>query len=706
MPEFSVVSAYSGAVAFALLTLLLIHGHRGSPVGRRLILASTMTALWLGLQGAYYGSSAQVLDVATLRLLGIARSAAWCLVIMSFCTVDAGAVLYRRFRFFRLALWIEIAVAVAGLSPHFLPLGLDPDLLRKPVFLVVLSIATTALILIEQIYRNAHRDARWAVKHLFFALTLLFGYDFALYADAALFNQMNPDMWAARGAVNALAVPFILLATLRNSEEWQTRLFVSRKVVFHSTVALAAGIYLLLMSLAGYLLKLYGGSWGGALRIVSVFGGLVLLVALASSEELRSRLRVFIAKHFYRNKYDYGEVWLRFTNQLAGMGNDPAELAATVLKGIADTLDSTGGAMWQKTATGDFTLVAQWALDLPYREAIPGSHPLVRRLVRDESVIDLGAEASRTTLHETTDIPTWLLHVPRTWVVVPIVYGDQLMAIILLAEPRTNADLTWEDRDVLKTLGRQAASYLALAAATEALADARQFEAFNRLSAFLVHDLKNVVAQLSLVVHNAARHRKNPEFIDDAFKTVGDAVAKVNRMLTTLRQKQTHESAIEPLDVGEVLDAALAQLGAATRPAPVLHLPDDRLYVVGGRDRLVAVFEHLLQNAQEATPDSGRIDVRVAASGGTVTIEIADTGCGMSQEFIDKRLFRPFDTTKGKAGMGIGVYESLHAVTGMGGQLTVQSMPGAGTTFRFTLPAAAPAGRHGAAGPRPARGAA
>ena len=266
----------------------------------------------------------------------------------------------------------------------------------------------------------------------------------------------------------------------------------------------------------------------------------------------------------------------------------------------------------------------------------------------------------------------------------PIIHRDELLAFVLLGETRSNARLSWEDETLLGTIGRQSAGYLALLRATDELSDARQFEAFNRLSAFLVHDLKNVVAQLSLVLRNSERHRENPEFISDAFNTIGDAVARMNRMLSGLRQ--AHTGPTDSLVIQEIAEEVLARV-AHRKPVPSLQVPAELLRVLGSRDRMIAVLEHLLQNAQDATNENGTIKVRIARAGtDRIAIEITDSGCGMTQEFIQNRLFKPFDTTKGKGGMGIGVYESLHIVTSIGGRMTVESTPGGGTTFTLLLP--------------------
>ncbi|MBI5618424.1 MAG: PEP-CTERM system histidine kinase PrsK [Gammaproteobacteria bacterium] len=687
MLDFAAISAYLGAVCFGILTLLLLAGHRGARFGGVLILASLMSTAWLGAQGTYHAAGSNVpLNLAGIQLLELLRDLAWCSVFGALLLAN-GNPLYRRRLIVALAAVGALGCAVlVALAPWLWQWGAVTSLDVQRRFLLggFMALALCGIVLIEQLIRNTHPDARWSIKHLCLGGAAIFAYDFLLYADALLFNGVNADMSIARGAINAVTVPMIALAAARN-RQWQLNLFVSRTVMFHTTAISGAGLYLLLMAGAGYYFKAYGGSWGGVLRTVFFFAAIVGLVVLISSNQLRSRLRVFLAKHFYRNKYDYGEVWLSFTGALSRVGADPKELRETTLTAIADIMDSTGGLMWQKDATENFALVARWQMDAPNHELIPGDSPLARRLANDDYLIDLQAEAARANAENPSDIPAWLLQMPRVWLVVPIVHGDELLAFLVLAESRSNTEITWEDRDLLRTVGRQAASYLALLRATAELTDARQFEAFNRLSAFLVHDLKNVVAQLSLVIRNAERHRTNPDFIEDAFNTIGDAVTKMNRMLGSLRQNQPGTDDAHAFDIGGLLQEAVARQ-SARRPLPCLAMKCGPARIRAQHDRLLAVVEHLLQNAQDATPDDGTITVEMDRAADSVLIDISDTGCGMDEDFIQNRLFRPFDTTKGKAGMGIGVYESLHVISALGGRLTVTSRPGAGTTFRISLP--------------------
>lgn len=687
MFEFAALSCYIGAIAFGLLSALLLAADQGHAVGRILASACLVSTLWFAFGGAYYSGHEFALEVSGIGLLELARDGTW-LAFLGVLLLRSGDEAYAR----KISLFLGFCGLVVFTAAAFtiLPNVLDEYLIdlanvRKTIVFCYLVIAILGLVLIEQLVRRTRADARWAIKHLCIGVGALFAYDFYLYADALLFTRIDPDLWSARGAINAMTVPMIALAAARN-RQWDLNIFVSRRVVFHSTAAVIAGLYLLLMSAAGYYLNSYGGTWGAALRAVFLFGALLFLAALIFSAQIRSRVRMFLAKHFYKNRYEYGEVWLSFTRQLSTSEADPGQLRNTILRAIADIVDSTAGIMWCKDDSGTFVINAQWSMEGKPAWTLSRDHPFISALEANQGVVELGYGADTGAEgHIGSNLP-WLQELRRAWVAVPILHGDELLAFLVLAEPRTNESITWEDRDLLRTVGRQAASYLAFLRATEALTEARQFEAFNRLSAFLVHDLKNVVAQLSLVVRNAEKHRDNPEFISDAFTTIGNAVAKINRMLASLRQDTLEiENMQANVELNELIEGAvLARAGA--RPQPVFERLANPVFVHASSDRFLSVLEHLIQNAQDATEENGKVSVSLVAEGRSAVIEIDDTGCGMDEEFIRTRLFRPFDTTKGKAGMGIGVFESRHIVSAMGGRLDVESAPGQGTKIKISLP--------------------
>jgi putative PEP-CTERM system histidine kinase len=272
---------------------------------------------------------------------------------------------------------------------------------------------------------------------------------------------------------------------------------------------------------------------------------------------------------------------------------------------------------------------------------------------------------------------------PHAWLIVPLASGDELIGFVILATARTRIDVNWEVNDLFKTAGRQAASFLAQMEATEALLETRKFAAFNRMSAFVVHDLKNIVAQLSLMLKNAERHGDNREFQHDILLTVAHATDRIKQLMMQLREGTTPINAARGVDLAETI-RRVQRAKTGQEPVPELKL-EEHVIARGHEDRVERVIGHIVQNAIDATENNGRVWIRLERQGEHAMVEVGDTGHGMSSEFIRERLFKPFHTTK-QAGMGIGAYESHQYVQELGGTIAVESTVNIGTRVRVLLP--------------------
>jgi putative PEP-CTERM system histidine kinase len=312
-------------------------------------------------------------------------------------------------------------------------------------------------------------------------------------------------------------------------------------------------------------------------------------------------------------------------------------------------------------------------------------HPLIAFMTAREWLIDIDEFERDPELYSSLTLPEWLKNMPRAWLVVPLIVHEHLLGFIVLARSPAQSHFNWEDSDLVKTAGRQVAVHLSQLEASQALAEARQFEACNRLSSYVMHDLKNLIAQLSLVVTNAAKHKGNPRFMEDAITTVDNSVRKMNRLLEHLRSDTLQEQEAAPVDICSMLGEAVETMSNNT-PVPSLDCQARGIHVLANMDRCCAIIGHLIRNAQDATPDDGQVIVRLFKRADRAIIEVQDNGTGMDETFIKERLFRPFDSTKGKQGMGIGVYEARDYISKMGGDLEVISRVGEGSTFRIRIP--------------------
>lgn len=670
------------AFAYTLLSLVVVINWRERSLGWPLLAASVATAAWATLSALSTLPGSPLYRV--VHLAEIARNAAWYFLLLhlvsSWLRGSDSVLADNRWRTLFVAAFLAIAVLVAlpGLDAASALVSLDAY--KAVTFAAWLAMAVLGLLLLEQLFRNSTEVERWSVKHLCIGLGVLFVYDFFLYAEGLLFRELDFRMWQSRGAVTAVAAAFLAVAANRfDRDRHSPTILVSRHVAFHSVTLLAAGIYLVAMALVGYFIRYLGGTWGGVLQTVFLCAAGLLLLTLLFSGRIRAQVRVWLSKNFFSYKYDYRTEWLEFTQTLA-TGED--NIPQNIVRAIANLARSPAGLLWSCSEDGRFDLEANW--EMPEPDSDEGLAQLGDWLQRTQWVIDLDEWRTSPDLYVGFEFPPFLAGVSRAWLIVPLMLGERLQGILLLRETDLKMDINWEDRDLLKVAGRQAASHLAQYQVNRALVEARQFEAFNRLSAYVIHDLKNILAQQSLIVSNAEKHKGNPAFIDDMIDTVRNSVERMTRLMEQMRSGERH-SGLRRVPVSDLLRDAIAQR-ERNAPRPQLDTCDDRVLVEVDGEHLTTVFTHLLQNAQEATPRNGNISVRLRAEGGQAVVEIEDNGSGMDEDFVRNRLFKPFDSTKGLTGMGIGAFESREFVRSIGGDIRVSSAPGEGSLFRIVLP--------------------
>ena len=582
--------------------------------------------------------------------------------------------------------WVlPVAVSLGALA--LLALGftglevVQQGALARPGLFLMLTMTVLALVLLEQLYRNVSADWLWNVKPLCLGLAGTFVFDLYFYADAVLFSRIDNAAWSIRGAVHGLVVPLLALSVSR-SHDWATRIRLSQKLVLHTATLTVAGGYLLFISAVAYYVRYFGGEWGRALQLALVFVALMAFGVLAGSASMRAKLRVQVRKHFFSYRYDYREEWLRFTRALSPQ-DSPRETGRQVIRGLADLLESPGGGLWLRDATQPFFVQAvRWNMAAVAAREEDGSS-LCAFLAESGWVINLEEVRCFQRRYDGLELPAWLLELANAWLVVPLLVGSELIGFVVLTSPRTRLEVNWEVNDLLKTAGRQAAGFIAQMQATEALLEARKFDAFNRMSAFVVHDLKNIVSQLSLMLRNAERHRANPEFQQDMLMTVQHSVERMRQLMLQLREGTTPDGAPCGVDLARVI--ARIQAAKARQDRAFETQIGEALVTRGHEERIERVVGHLVQNALDATERSGKVWVKLDRQGGQARIEVGDTGRGMSPEFIREHLFKPFETTK-QSGMGIGAYESLQYVHELGGKMLVDSEVNKGTRVTILLP--------------------
>lgn len=548
--------------------------------------------------------------------------------------------------------------------------------------LALITINILALGIIEQITRNSSEQERWKLKYILVAGGAIFTYDFCMYSDALMFQKTSDVFWLARGIINAIIAPILFIAIGRLGSR-ELSIHISRNVIFHSATVITASGYLLFMAATGYYVRYINESLGSLFLLIFVFGGALILATLLLSVKLRQYLKVLLNKHFFGLKHDYREQWQDFTHNLA---NSEGPVPLRVCQSISQLIQAGGALLWSKQ-NEQYSLIAHWHIPEPAvseAEQNKDLRSLINFIEETQWVIDLEEYRESRSTYADLIIPEWILTIPKGWLILPLLYQSSVLGLVVLKRSDLSQDINWEDRDLLKLAGQQAAIHLSQYESENELIAARQFEAYHRLSTYVMHDLKNILAQQSLLVANAEKHRSNPEFVNDMLRTIENSVARMTRLLKQMKSGERNPT-IEPVVISDALQDAINNR-ANTRPVPTLQLTPAKSELQGDKNQLITIFEHIIQNAQEATPKTGTVDIKLESTSSNTCIKISDSGSGMSPQFIKQRLFKPFDTTKGLAGMGIGVFESRQTIAAMGGTLEVESKEGLGSEFTITLP--------------------
>ncbi|HIQ18621.1 MAG TPA: PEP-CTERM system histidine kinase PrsK [Novosphingobium capsulatum] len=562
-----------------------------------------------------------------------------------------------------------------------------------------LLVITGALVLVHNLYVGAMGPQRQVVRWTCGALALIWGYDLNFYTMVYLVNAMPAQLVGLRALVALLGMGVLGMGAMR--ERSQARFSPSRAVAFQSLSLLVIGGYMLLMVAVAQSVAWLGGGATMLTQLGFVFATTVLVLVLVPSQRLRGWLNVMVSKHFFQHRYDYRAEWLRFTRTIGqghsvqGLGGqetgDATSLHARVVQALADITDSPRGALLVPADNGDLVLAARWqwpTLDVP-AQAMPAHS--VAFFEQSGFIVDLD-EVRRGVDHrgEACATPGWMAQDEAIWALVPLVHFDRLVGLVALGRPPLARKLDWEDFDLLRVAGHQIASTIAENNGQLALLEASRFDEFNRRIAFVMHDIKNLASQLSLLARNAERHADNPEFRKDMLLTLGNAADKLNALLARLSRYGTGHGGerLVPVDASALAQRLVARWQGMPVVVGVAVDRADPCLVMASPETLEQVLVHLVQNALDASGPGMPVRIEVSGEGETGSVAVVDSGCGMSAEFVRNGLFKPFVSTK-PGGFGIGAFEARELVRAMRGSLEVESREGLGSRFVVRLPLAA-----------------
>ena len=677
--SFSFVAYTLGAICSALAALWILRRGDEDRTDR----AAAITALALNANWCFAAAAFDPFQ-PIVQLTEIARNLGWLFVLFRLFANDG------RDESLRLVRPVVLALAfVEVLQLLLMTIGREAGagtpvaaLVFETAAMFRILVAMGALVMVHNLYAGAAASSRQLLRWPAAALAGLFAFELNYFTIAYITGGLADELTALRGiAAGVAAVPFAL-GFNRHSAELQFR--PSRAVTFRFLSLVVIGAYLAIMLGIARWLDMLTGDVARLTQVGTVIAAGALALIWLPSEKLRGWLRVTAVKHLFKHRYDYRNEWIRFTNTIGRTGYDETSLQDRCIKALADITDSPSGALLTPEDDGTLVLSSRWhwnTLEAPAR-AIPAE--LASIMEREGLILDFDEVRANVDYHgECALVPDWLREETRAWAAVPLLHFDRLVGIVILARPQIERRLDWEDFDLLGVVGRQLASYLAEEAGQAALLEAGRFDEFNRRMAFVMHDIKNLSSQMSLLIRNAEKHADKPEFRSDMLVTLRNSADKLNALLSRLGRYGNHVAERSaPFDLSGVARALSERF---ERVHPVILARCDRTMVMGEREALEQALAHIVQNAVDASASSSPISIEVFSDGLSGQVHVVDNGAGMSPQFLRSKLFKPFVSSK-DGGFGIGAYEAREMIRAMGGRVDVDSREGIGSRFSISLP--------------------
>ena len=669
------------SLLFLAILIVAFIGQRNNAKGKPFFLLIVATLIWSCLL-----TMSQIEASIAYEMIFIAdllRYYTWFYVLQhatgSFTSTKLNDLIKNPFSPFYISLLFLISVFTLLMNDELVEIfNLSPVNLISISWMLIFTVL--GIILVEQLFRNTPSKHRAPIIFLCISAGAVFIFDFFVFSNALLLQNIDYELWSARGFVNVLIAPTLVIAAARNPS-LAPNIHLSREFVFHSTALLGSGLYLIVMSVAGYYIKVNSGEWGGLLQSTFLFAALLFFASLFFSKKIKLKLKYYINRSF-SNKYDYRAEWNRFSNTLLATDatiNEPIQIRS--LQAVCQIIDSKGAMLWLKDRD-QYNYKANWNMPEPTMSFEPEHSFLIDSLKKNQSIFT----QNNLKPAQLKDSEHWLLSDSKNWLILPLWLSNSLFGFIYLIKPETMKNLDHEDTELLTTITHQVSLFLSQHETSIALQQSEKFKGINQMTAFLTHDLKTLLSQLCLIVENGKIHKDNPAFIDDMLNTLDHVTIKMQRLVQQLKNPTT-ETSRSTSSIVSILNEIFNDY-KHNPIIPVLHNPENiNPSLTANKDELHSALKHIIQNAVESISKSGEVKIELTSMNSScISIRISDNGKGMDADFIANRLFQPFDSTKGVTGMGIGVYQSREYIRSLDGELDVSSEPGIGTTFTITLP--------------------
>jgi len=558
-------------------------------------------------------------------------------------------------------------------------------------FLNVAVLIATVLILtnLERTFRSAVGTMRWRIKFLIIGLAVIFGARIYTGSEALLFSGYGLAELNIK-SVSLLIGGMLIASGYFRSGFGEIDLYPSKAVLHTSVTVVLTGTYLFVVGLLAQIVVRFGGAASFPIATFLVLLGLAGLAILLLSERLRQSLGLFVSRHFKRPQHDFRQVWARFTKALSTILEE-RPLSATSARLISETFGALSVSIWlfdeqreRLIRTGSTSEAKSDYAAKP--ESIAAKSLAAVDVAKFSGSFDLRKSKEPWTKC-LSEIGTGRFRSGGDPLFVPLIAGERWLGVIVLADRVRALHYTAEEMDLVKCIGDQIAANLLNLRLTTEVMERKEMEAFQTISAFFVHDLKNAASTLGLMLQNLPIHFDDPGFRQDAFRGIETTASRINELIARMNAFR-HGIQLDraELDINSVVTDALAGLNG-TRGTELITKFGMVGRVMGDRNQLQSAVTNLVLNARDAVAPSpnGQVCVETSQNDGWIVVSVSDNGCGMSDEFVKNSLFRPFHTTK-KKGIGIGLFQAKMIVEAHDGSIEVKSALGEGTRLRVLLP--------------------
>jgi len=550
------------------------------------------------------------------------------------------------------------------------------------VFYILFLIISVAIVAnLEHTLRQSKGDQRTKIRPLVLGLGGLFSFLIFTSSQNLLFSQINLKMIPVSSSFFFICAVMIAFSVVRH-RLMDVNLYMSRFVIYNSLTLLVVGGYLVFVGAVSQVIRSFNIIPGYPLEILFFFVAILLLFSLFLSDRIRWKARMLINRHFYRSRYDYRHEWFKFAEGLS-LKIDIDELAITIGNIFRDSMCVDGVSLWlYKGNSGHFTKVGPSSSTGKDRLNVNRKDRTV--LIKKKMPCSTNDSWARDFLLENSEV----LNGIRPELIVPLVSGKEMLGLILLGKKKTGEGFMEEDIDLLRLASAQITSAIVNAKLYQELIKTKEMDIFHRFSSFLLHDLKNLVSSLSLVVQNAGEHMSDPEFQKDTLDTIERSVTKMEALIARLSNNTVLERPnFQETDLNELASEVVSRMGRNAINGKTLKVDLGKIpKVLVDREQIEKVIMNLILNAVEATDNGEFVTIQTETEDEKVIFSVADNGIGMSPEFIENTLFRPFKSTK-KKGFGIGLYQCKTIVETHQGEIEVESEKGVGSIFRMIIPA-------------------